>query len=187
MLEIIGALFSSILAGGATGIFGVVVQRWADFKNKQLDIEINKSKFAHEIEMRRVDAEILAQEWAGRLSVAETEAAGRSDVAESQAFAQSFNEPAMYSANVKASKNQGWVLVALDFIRGVVRPGLTVYLCILTTLIYMQAYSLIGGELPPADALPLVKMIVGTVLYLTTTCVLWWFGTRNKGGPPKFK
>ena len=28
-------------------------------------------------------------------------------------------------------------------------------------------------------------LIVGTILYLTTTCVLWWFGTRNKQEQPK--
>ncbi len=40
-------------------------------------------------------------------------------------------------------------------------------------------------SLSAEQAIQLIQMVVGTILYLTTTCVLWWFGTRNKGAPPK--
>jgi hypothetical protein len=184
MLDLLGTVFASILSGGATGIVGVIAQRVADYKNRQLDIQAQQSKQAHEVAMRRADAEIMAQEWAARTKVAEVEVAGRSDVADSQAFAASFNEPARYSEGVKPSRGQGWVLVLLDALRGAVRPVLTVYLCVLTTLVYMQAREMVGNGLTAAEAMALVKMVVGTILYLTTTCVLWWFGTRNKGKPP---
>lgn len=186
MLDLLGTVFASILSGGATGIIGVIAQRVADYKNKQLDLQAQKDKQAHEIAMRQADAAILAQEWAARTKVAEVEVAGRSDVADSESFAASFaTEPQRYSEGVKPTKGQGWVLVLLDAIRGVVRPALTVYLCVLTTLVYVQAREMVGNGLTAAEALALVKMVVGTILYLTTTCVLWWFGTRNRQAQPK--
>jgi hypothetical protein len=108
------------------------------------------------------------------------------EVASQEAFAASFKMDTRYSEGAAYTKGQAWGLVALDVVRGLVRPGLTVYLCVLTTMIYLQARELIGKEdLNPDQALALEGQIVNTILYLTTTCVLWWFGTRNKQKPPK--
>jgi hypothetical protein len=186
MPEWIGTILSSVMGGGLTGIFGVVAQRYFDMKNKQLDIEILDKKQGHEIELRRVDAEIMREEWAARTRVAEVEGETKESVAETSAFSASFNEPVRYSDHVTPNENQGWLLIALDFIRGIVRPGLTVYLCVLTSLIYLHAKNLITENmLSAAQAVDLLKLIIGTVLYLTTTCVLWWFGTRNKQRAPR--
>lgn len=177
----ISELLSSILGGGVTGLVGVMVQRFADYKNKQLDISADREKFAHEIKMREADAAIMAQEWAAKTRVAEIETDGRTEVADASAFAASFNEPLRYSEGVTPSSGQGWMLVTLDFIRGIVRPGLTLYLCGITTLIYVQARGLLSGTfLAPEQSIALVEKVIGTILYLTTTCLLWWFGVRNK-------
>jgi hypothetical protein len=187
MLEVLGTVFGSVLSGGATGLLGVVAQRWADHKNKQLDLARERQQQEFELAKRKADAEIMAQEWAARTRVAEVEAAGRSDVADSEALAASYAlEPKRYSEGVKPGRVGGFFLILLDVVRGLVRPGLTVYLCVLTTMVYYQARELIGKEdLTSGEALHLEKMIVGTILYLTTTCVLWWFGTRHRGSAPK--
>jgi hypothetical protein len=187
MLGLIGTFFTSIISGGLTGIFGVGVQRYADYKNKELDLAASRDKMAHEVTLRKVDAEIMAQEWAARTKVAEVEAAGKEAVADSQAFAASFHmEPVRYSGDVKPTPGQGWLLVILDFVRGMIRPSLTVYLCVLTTLVYFQARDIqVRAGVSSEEAYQVVQQVVGTVLYLTTTCVLWYFGTRNKGQPPK--
>ena len=46
MLEILGSVVASIFSGGATGILGIVAQRFFDFKNKQLDIQMETLKFS---------------------------------------------------------------------------------------------------------------------------------------------
>ena len=81
-------------------------------------------------------------------------------------------------------------MIVMDVIRGVIRPGLTVYLCVLTTIVYFQAVRLllsVGIQMDVSRAMKLTELVVGTILYLTTTCVLWWFGTRNRQKPPKVK
>jgi hypothetical protein len=94
-------------------------------------------------------------------------------------------EPKQYSAKANIGPLTGFLLVLLDFLRGVVRPGLTVYLCAITTLIYVEARAIMAGvSFATADAMRVHDLIVNTIMYLTTTCVLWWFGTRNSQKPP---
>jgi hypothetical protein len=179
MVELLGTIFGSIFSGGATGLLGVVFQRFADYKNKQLDMQLEAQKQLNAIAMKEMDAKIMAQEWAAKLQVVEVETAGKIDVADSAAFAKSFEmEPKQYATG-KLTNGQKWVMVCLDAIRGIIRPFLTIYLCVLTTIVYNQAHTLLGQTMDAAAALEVVKLVIGTILYLTTTCVLWWYGTRN--------
>ncbi len=182
VLSDIGGFLGSVLSGGVTGILGVAVQRVADYKNKQLDLQAAREKAQSEIALKQADAAIMAQEWAARTKIAETEAAGQEAVADSQAFAASFNEPKQYAAGA-LNPAQTWLMVVLDFVRGIVRPGLTIYLCVLTTLVYFQAREIqVRTGISSEEAYAVVKQVTSTILYLATTCLLWWFGVRNKGG-----
>lgn len=186
MLEFLGGLATSVLGGGITGILGVIVQRFADYKNKELDLEIEGQKFQHELDLRKVDAEIQAEEWASRTQVAQIEATGKAEVSADQAFAASFNESVRFSDPSRATPAQTWLLVILDFIRGIVRPGLTLYLCVLTTLVYFSSQRVLAqNPISAAEAVKLVHTVIEAVLYLTTTCTLHWFGTRNHQPGPK--
>lgn len=185
MFELLGTVVSSILGGGATGLLGVLFQRFADYKNRQLDIQLEREKMSHEIELRKADAEIMAQEWAARTKVAGVEAAGQEAVADAGAFAASYKlEPIQYSAGIKPSRGQAWLLVLLDCFRGAIRPWLTIYLSVFATLVYLETRK-IGNAMNADQAFDVLKLVVGTVLYLWTTCTLWWFGTRNKSAPLK--
>ena len=186
MLELLGTVFGSIFSGGATGIIGVVAQRFADFKNKQLDLQLEKQRGELELAKRDKDAQIMAQEWAGRTQVAKIEGDAAQQVADAAAFAASYKlEPERYATG-ELSGGQRWLMVLLDLLRGSVRPLLTIYLCALTTMVYVQARGLLAKEdLDVTQVLELEKMIVGTILYLTTTIVLWWFGTRNAQSAPR--
>lgn len=185
MFELLGTVVSSVLGGGATGLLGVLFQRFADYKNRQLDIQVEREKMGHEIELRKADAEIMAQEWAARTKVAEVEAADHESVADAGAFAASYKlEPIQFSAGVKPSRGQAWLLVLLDCFRGAIRPWLTVYLSIFATLVYIETRK-ISNAMTPDQAFDVLKLVIGTILYLWTTCTLWWFGTRNKAAPPK--
>lgn len=171
-------LITSAFGGGLTGLLGGVVDKVFTYKTKKLEIEQNRERFAHEVNMRKADAEIMAQEWTARTKVAEVEGAAKVDVADAAAFSASFNEPERYAVNV--TEKQNWLMVGLDVCRGIVRPGLTLYLCVLTTLLYLKAHRLVPSEIPADQALSMVTEIQNTIMYLTTTCILWWFGTRNK-------
>lgn len=156
-------MISDLMFGGLTGLIGGIAQKVADYKAKKLELELLQKKTEAEIALRRVDAEIMQEEWSQRTKIAEVETA-------SADFRASFNEPELYSANVKPSRQQGWLLVIVDFLRGFVRPFLTLYLCGVTTVLYLRTD---GGTV---DA----QSIVDTILYLTVMCCGWWFGSRTE-------
>lgn len=185
-MELLVGIFGSIFSGGATGLLGVMIQRWADYKNRQLDIQIEREKRETEIAKRKADAEIMREEYAGRLKVAQEEGATARDVAETNAFNSTLlKEPERYSNASSLTPGMNWVLVILDAIRGSVRPLLTIYLCALTTYVWVQVRGeLENQEISGDAALEVWRLVVGNILYLTTTVVLWWFGTRNKAPQP---
>lgn len=186
MVEILGTIFGSIFSGGATGLIGVALQRWMDYKNKQLDLSLEKERRETELAKRRLDAEIMKEEAAGRLKVAQEESFAARDVAETKAFAETLlKEPPRYSSETGLTPNQQWVMVVLDAFRGAVRPALTIYLCALTTYVWIQVrVELADQNLSAEAALDVWRLVVGQILYLTTTVTLWWFGTRNKMKQP---
>ena len=185
MLSLIGSLISGGILGGITGLLGSVVQRFAAYKTKKLEVELEKIKFDHETALRELDARIMEKEWAGRAQVASVEGQSAADVAAAEAFAKSYTDGPKYSEGLEPTKGQAWLLVLLDCLRGVIRPALTIYLCVITTMVYLQAQELMGGDIPQELAAEIVRLVLGTILYLTTTCVTWWFGTRNIQTPPK--
>ena len=180
-MEVLLGLIGSVLTGGATGLLGVIFQRFADYKNKQLDAQIRTADRAHELA-------VMSAEWQGKLSVAKEQGEAARDVADSGALAASYQGAFERMANWDMKKEPWYFkmwLILLDVVRGLVRPALTVYLCVLTTLIYFEARALLAAEdLDVTNAVKMQTRIVETILYLTVTCVLWWLGTRNKGKQP---
>lgn len=186
MLTILGGALSAVFGGGATGLLGVILQRYFDYLKVKNDLEVLKVKQAHEASMRDKDTAIMEKEWQGRLQVAQQEGKSAENVALTNAFQTSLlREPERYSNPNTLTVWQQWVMVVLDFMRGVVRPLLTLYLCVLTSYIWWQVRQLLSIEdLSQDQVLAVWTEVVETILYLTTTVVLWWFGTRNQQSAP---
>jgi len=144
-------MIASILTGGATGLIGTLLSSVMDyFKEKQ--------RHAHEMDKLKFEKEIMAMEIAGKDRVATIQA-------ETALTTQSIRaDRATYSHN-SASK---W-LVFVDVVRGLIRPVITVGLCVTVTIFWFDTQDE-----------TIKKQIIDTVLYLTTAVVLWWFGSRRK-------
>lgn len=186
MLSIVSSILGSVLSGGATGLLGAGLQRFFDWLNVKANLQRDQMRYDHELAMRDKDAAIAVQEWAQRTKIAQTEGEAAKDVAATSAFSTTLlREPERYSNAGTLTTWQNWVMVILDFIRGVIRPGLTLYLCFLTSYIWLEVHNKLALEdLDTAQALQIWLLVVETILYLTTTVVLWWFGTRNQQSAP---
>jgi hypothetical protein len=172
----------SVASGGITGLIGTAVQGYYTYKSKQLDIQLEQSKFSHELEQRKLDAVIMEKEYAARTQIADITATAEVDKADAAALAASYaTEPQQYSEKSLLTHAQNWILVLLDAFRAVIRPSLTLYLCAITTVIYLQARALLGTDLPSDIAAGLVTKIIDTILFLTVTAVTWWYGSRAHG------
>ena len=69
-----------------------------------------------------------------------------------------------------------------DFIKGMVRPSLTVYLCGVTTWVTLMAWKIMqssGMEITATQAMEIFQDTTSIVVYLTVSCVTWWFGDRR--------
>lgn len=195
MLDLISGAASAIFAGGATGLLGVAFQRFFDFLHQRQQLQLEREKMAHAVAMKNVDAAIMKEEWAQRTKVAGIEGETQREVADTQAFAQSLlKEPERYATGERPKGKVGavgWLFLALvDAVRGIIRPGLTLYLAWQAHQLYEQNRALVavlGLDANTKDVLDIHKHIVFTLLYLFTTCVLWWFGTRNKAPQPVYQ
>ncbi len=180
-MDILGIVVS-LFGGGLTGLIGGITEKIFAYKAKKLAIEENREKYAHEVNLKKVDADIMAQEWAARTQVADIEATAKVDSEDAKAFSASFNEPVRYSQGDLTTK-QTWLMVFLDTVRGLVRPGLTLYLCVITTILYFKAQVLMPPDVSVEQAIGMVDKVTSMILYVTTTCILWWFGSRNRTLP----
>ena len=117
--------------------------------------------------MRRLDMETARIEAAGAGQVAAVEAEAVRDSAAWSAMEASFRE----SSRRWSGGESGW-LVAVDVVRGLMRPALTAGALALVGAVY---FTLGGSDTETLDIRP---RIVDTLLYVATACALWWFGAR---------
>jgi hypothetical protein len=194
MMDLFSTLFTGILSGGATGLLGLLLQRWFDAKKAQQDIQLVKLQLDAAAASRQM--ELAAQERmaskAADVQLAqaqldaqarEVEAAERSYVASTQTDRATYSTPEAQ----QQSRVVRWMMGLADLVRGLVRPSITGYTLWMLTAVFLwvrELYSQTGLQLTPEQVHDLAMQCVGTVFYLATTCVVWWFGVRP-GQPPK--
>lgn len=179
-MDIFGGIVS-LLGGGVTGVIGAGINKYFDFKAKQQD-------YAHALEMRKVDIQILDKEWEGRARVASVEGEAAMDVAVSK-----LQEASIEADKATYSKASSPWLVFVDVVRGLIRPLATAYFILLSTIVFVAVFQLVteaGTEALTADQLfDIFYYCVLWVLYTAGMVVGWWFGVRASEAPalPKRK
>jgi len=173
------SILTTLIGGGVTGLLGTAITSVLGyFKQK----EENKMALALEDSRRKT----LTLQANINLKMAEAKVRGAIDLEEirqeGEARITSYeNDKAAYATGDTAKNSFLFILV--DFLRGIIRPGLTIYLIVLTTLTYLKADALVNAIgvdiLNVDDAIAMVKEINATILYLTVVCVSWYFGNRS--------
>jgi len=198
MLALLGTLLTSVLSGGATGLLGILVQRWFDMKSEGQKIEIIKLNHQNAKEMRQLELIQLQKTIEGKIAVAQEEREAIIGQAHAEERARAYEADAvMFKASVDADRatyldhaaqqKYTWAAFAMgmvDWARGMVRPILTAYLVIVAHLMFNWAREFTekyGTGLTASDAKDILLKIIEVLLYLATVAVVWWFGTR----PPK--
>ncbi|MGC2166365.1 MAG: hypothetical protein WA632_10155 [Gallionella sp.] len=192
ILSVLGVVFS----GGATGLVGVLFQKFFEYKAKQQDLELVRINNEHARQLAQMDVEkaktaaqatehVADMEAEAQMRSAELDAQARADEAAARDYAASiesdratYSDPKLQSRS-KFARN---MMTIVDSVRGLIRPVLTVYLVIIATVMFFWAKDLAAPSgasvLDPASAAVIVKSVIDTLMYLATTCVVWWFGVR---------
>jgi hypothetical protein len=170
--------------GGITGLFGGIINRIADHYT-------TKERHKHEQLMLDKNTKYLQLETERDVQVAKEQANAIKEKSGLDAMAKSYDaDRATYfdAKMIDGLPPLAKVIIAafmafVDFVRGLTRPGITLYLCVLTTIMYMEQKTILAQlqiSPDPLMALGVTRDLVHAVIYLTTMAVGWWFATRTK-------
>ena len=158
-------LLMGVLSGGVTGLIGTVISGGMKFFE-------NKQKHGHELAIMDMEMKQMHVEAEIAKDVAELEMESKDSMAAWAALQASYKE----STSRMSTGDSKW-LVMVDVVRGLMRPVITLGLLIGIGVIYFT----VGADTTLPDGTPMTVNIIQTVLFVGTTAVLWWFGTRHLG------
>lgn len=188
------------LLGTITGILGNAVGGYFKYKEKKLLIEETKMKNAHEIAMIKAETDAMIMEAKANIKITEAQVEGAISLKDADAFiaAQKEGNKSLFSNKwIDAlMKVEGWWRILtlplssfiaflfgfVDFLRGFIRPGLTIYLCGATTWITWMAWKIMQANnisLTAIQATQIFQDTTSVVLYLTVSAITFWFGDRQ--------
>jgi len=183
-----------ILFGGLTGLIGNAITGFMNYKTQKLKNE-------HDIAMIRVESEAMKIEAQMQIQVTKAQVEGAVELADAQAYMmsqQGASKPIfsdkwidkLFSVQGKVGRFfaiPAAVFIAIgfgfvDWLRGFMRPALTMYLTGVTTVLTYLSWNILqkyGTYITAAEALAIWTQVQSMVLYLTISCVTWWFGDRR--------
>jgi len=157
---------SALSSTGLGSIIGLV----GGFASKYIDLKSIKYKNEHEAAMRKYDLIESSQERTHELSMADKQME-RAQV--EGAIVVEGKSIDAFSASQSNSKVEG----VLSF----VRPLVTAYLLIASTALFITVWRKIGGldNVSVEYIMALLTTMIDACIFLTVTCVSWWFGSRG--------
>ncbi|WP_018692506.1 hypothetical protein [Algicola sagamiensis] len=165
-MEFLMDLFTSSGVGAIIGTVG-------SWLTKREERESLKLKFQHQYNMAQLNASHALEQEASQRDTLQTQGKVAVQNIEAEAFKQSMQASLV---------NTGSQLV--DGIRGLMRPAITIFLLVMSTLLALKIHALINGlETLGNDAMfELYRHIIMQLLFMTSTAVTWWFGSRPGRG-----
>lgn len=185
-------LFETIL-GGLTGLVGSIITSIMNYKTM-------REKNAHEIALIQAQTSAMRAEAEANILITKAQVEGAVELANAQAYMASQvagNQP-LFGENWvdKLLGTTGWLsyiagpvacIVALlfgfvDWLRGIMRPLMTAYLVGMSSYITYLAWEIIGKYgtgMTHIEATAIYQSVIEVILYLTVSCVTWWFGDRT--------
>lgn len=195
VLDVITTVAGGVFSGGATGLIGIGLQRFFDYKQKKLDLETLKENLASAERIRQaelasderlalakvqiVDREARAEEYLAEMDFAsrESEAASREMLARLASDKATYLDPEAQKKSRTVTLMMGFV----DFCRGIFRPAAAMYLLGLCTAMWIWLQDLavrMGVAMTAAQIHELMVQLLATVLYCQTTAMVWYYGSR---------
>jgi hypothetical protein len=180
-------ILESVL-GVVTGLIGNIVTTVSNNKAQ-------KVKNQHELKMRELEINAMKVEADLNLRVTETQLAGEIQRLEEQSYNDNIklaNAREVDNATIGQLLNDkptSWLgaivlflLGLVDVLKGFMRPGLTLYLTIITSWLTFKAYSIVQLKqdvITPDMAVRIFTTNMDTVTYLTISVITWWFADRR--------
>jgi len=193
----IGTLISFL----GSGVFGSLIGLVGNWLNQRAIRSIEEMKNKHEINMAKVQIEIMKAQTDASIRITEAKVQGAVDLQDSKAYG-----TVITVANQKSFSDkwidylfevQGWLryvsvpmafllmgpFALVDIIKGFMRPLLTIAFTVGYGYLAYTAYFILKEKgfatLTTDQAVLYFTLSIDTCIMLTTTCVTWWFGDRR--------
>ena len=165
-----------------------------------MNYKMQKLKNEHELARIKAETDAMVAEKDANIQITRAQVEGEVEIADSEAYAISQkegNKDALKEAYIiKLFETQGrfriitlplatlliTFLGLVDIFRKSMRPALTAYLAAVTTWITFLAWEVLQmtqSDLNATQAAALFSNVSNAVIYLTVSCVTWWFGDRR--------
>lgn len=194
------SLFTGPIGGVISGVFGSIVTNVFNyFKQKQAHqqkIEIMKI----EADNRKLDHQLAMVEAEMNMKITTAEIEGQIEVEDARAFVES-QKRAMVSLfkasfmdrmmgvqgrlryiTIPLAGVVAFLFGIVDFIKHLMRPGMTVFLVIVLSIILRRALGILETsdyQWGQEEAVQIVTRVVMSVMYLTEMVFAWWFSDRR--------
>lgn len=181
-------IIESTILGTVTGLLGNVFTSVVTHKNKRMEQD-------HELKMRQMDLKERDLESDIALKLESAHLKRDIEAFESEMYKESISsenantEELGLLSQMLGKRDKSFLTSALiaisslaEILRSVMRPLLTLYFVILTSYLTHEAIVIIQhhGKLFTQElANNLFTRIVDIIVYLTVSCVTWWFGDRR--------
>jgi ABC-type multidrug transport system fused ATPase/permease subunit len=176
-------------------VLGVVTGLVGNITTSFFNMRAQKEKNKHELAMVDAETKAMIAETNANIRVSEVELQQELEKADAEIYSESQKQgqkKAMESGLLEKLFESKWtlpvgVLLAfllgiVDFLKHLMRPGLTGYLVFLTSWLTYEAAQIIQTKqelLTASMALDLFNNVVNIIIYLTVSVVTWWFGDRR--------
>lgn len=177
---------------GAVGILtGLIGNAFTAFFN----LKTQKLKNEHEQTMVKLETEAMIAETQANIKVTEAKVQGELLTLEEANYGKNLelgNKSLVSSEMINKLFDSPWtawlgsflvfMMGVTDVLRGIMRPGLTLYLVGLTSWLTWYASDLLSGKEGLMDVLQaqaIFSEVVRIVIYLTVSAVTWWFADRQ--------
>lgn len=184
------------ILGGLTGLFGSVVTSVTNYKTQKLKNDHDVVLAKIEIERMSKESEMMLAEIQANLQITQVQTEASIDLADAEVYKTGIQAASVKTlsdkvheklfssgrAGVVAGVFIALMLGVVDFLRAVIRPGLTVYLVGLTSWLTVIAWRIIeshNSTISAAQAVLIFRDVSRIVIYLTVMAVTWWFGDRR--------
>jgi hypothetical protein len=184
-----------VILGGVTGLIGNIISGVMNYKTQKLKNE-------HEQKMVELETTAMREEAKMKIEVTRAEIEGAVELADSKIYgvSQELGNVDQFSDKwieklftVEGPIGKFFAIPAaimiaisfgfVDWLRGFMRPAITMYLTGMTTVITWMAWDILQKHgvqtMTVAEAIGIFDQVISIVIYLTVTCVTWWFGDRR--------
>lgn len=172
-----------VLLGASGGIFGILgalfkhgLEVYQETKREQQSLLLLKENNLHELAMADKQAALMQLEAKNALKLADVNVTGEVERAAYGALEASYEaDKATYSA----APTSPW-LIAVDVVRGMIRPSLTLYFAIFLTVLTIMVYTNLPESVYTDQKFLSATFyrLVDALIFLGTSAVGWYFAAR---------